>query len=166
MRRGEAGTLRINEALQEALNPHGTPVAGRPLRVGDKVIQLKNNYDLEVYNGDVGVIALDAPGASEIEVAFDDGRRVIYPYTALDQLGLAYAMTIHKSQGSEYNTVIIPMLGQHYMMLQRNVLYTGVTRGKRRVILVGEAKAIAMAVKNSRQAHRNTLLAERLRNTA
>jgi len=165
MRRGEAGTLRINEALQEALNPNGAPVAGRPLRVGDKVIQLKNNYDLEVYNGDVGIIALDAPGASEIEIAFDDGRRVIYPYTALDQLGLAYAMTIHKSQGSEYNTVIIPMLGQHYMMLQRNVLYTGVTRGKRRVILVGEAKAIAMAVKNSRQAHRNTLLAERLRNT-
>ncbi|MBI1319217.1 MAG: ATP-dependent RecD-like DNA helicase [Candidatus Hydrogenedens sp.] len=164
MRRGEAGTVRLNEALQEALNPHGAPVAGRTLRHGDKVIQLKNNYDLEVYNGDVGIIRLDAPGAEEIEVEFEDGRRVLYPYAALDQLGLAYAMTIHKSQGSEYHTVVIPLLGQHYMMLQRNVLYTAVTRGKQRVILVGEKKAIAMAVKNNRQARRNTLLSERLRN--
>ena len=164
MRRGEAGALRINEALQAAMNPDGAPIAKRDLRQGDKVIQLRNNYELDVYNGDVGVVALVDDDAKEIEVTFDAQRRVLYGFDDLDDLGLAYAMTIHKSQGSEYPAVVIPMLSQHYMMLQRNVLYTAITRGKQLVVLVGEEKAINMAAQNSRISRRNTLLAERLRN--
>ncbi|MBX3180968.1 MAG: ATP-dependent RecD-like DNA helicase [Candidatus Hydrogenedentes bacterium] len=164
MRRGDTGTVRINEALQAAMNPEGAPIARRDLRQGDKVMQLRNNYELDVYNGDVGVIARADEEAKEVEVAYDGQRRVLYRFDELDDLGLAYAMTVHKSQGSEYPAVVIPMLGQHYMMLQRNVLYTGITRGKRLVVLVGEEKAIAMAVRNSRISRRNTRLAERMRN--
>lgn len=164
MRRGETGTLRINEALQAAMNPDGVQIAKRDLRQGDKVMQLRNNYELDVYNGDVGVIALVDDDSREVEVAYDGERRVLYSFDELDDLGLAYAMTVHKSQGSEYPAVVIPMLGQHYMMLQRNVLYTAITRGKRLVVLVGEEKAINMAAHNSRISRRNTLLSERLRN--
>ncbi len=164
MRRGETGMVRINEALQAAMNPEGKSIAKRDLRQGDKVMQLRNNYELDVYNGDVGVISLVDDGAKEIEVAYEDQRRVLYGYDELDDLGLAYAMTVHKSQGSEYAAVVVPMLSQHYMMLQRNVLYTAITRGKQLVVLVGDEKAINMAVNNSRLSHRNTLLAERLRN--
>ena len=164
MRRGETGMIRINEALQAAMNPDGAPIARRDLRQGDKVMQLRNNYELDVYNGDVGVIALVDEEAREVEVAYDGERRVLYGFDDLDDLGLAYAMTVHKSQGSEYPAVVIPILGQHYMMLQRNVLYTAITRGKRLVVIVGEEKAIGMAVHNSRISRRNTFLAERLRN--
>jgi exodeoxyribonuclease V alpha subunit len=164
MRRGDAGTVRINEALQQALNPSGVPIAGRGFRLGDKVMQLRNNYELEVFNGDVGILSTNDPEGQEVEVTFDDGRKVIYPYRNLDELALAYAMTIHKSQGSEYNTIVIPVVAQHFMMLQRNVLYTGITRGKARVILVGEPKAVAMAVRNSNIARRNTRLTGRMRN--
>jgi exodeoxyribonuclease V alpha subunit len=164
MRRGETGMLRINEALQAAMNPDGAPIAKRDLRQGDKVMQLRNNYELDVYNGDVGVITQVDEEAREVEVAYDDQRRVLYGFDDLDDLGLAYAMTVHKSQGSEYAAVVIPMLSQHYMMLQRNVLYTAITRGKRLVVIVGEEKAISMAVHNSRISRRNTLLADRLRN--
>jgi len=165
MRRGEVGTLKLNEALQAALNPGGAPIGARALRVGDKVMQTRNNYELEVYNGDVGIIVLDDAPGEEVEIQFEDGRKVIYPYKELDELALAYAVTIHKSQGSEYRNVLIPMVSQHYVMLQRNVLYTGVTRGKERVILVGEQKAVAMAVRSSQLSRRNTRLAERLHNT-
>jgi exodeoxyribonuclease V alpha subunit len=164
MRRGETGMVRVNEALQAALNPNGKPIAKRDLRDGDKVMQLRNNYELDVYNGDVGVISRVDEVALEVEVAYDEQRRVLYGFDELDDLGLAYAMTVHKSQGSEYPAVVIPMLGQHYMMLQRNVLYTAITRGKKIVVIVGEEKAIAMAVRNSQITRRNTLLAERLRN--
>jgi exodeoxyribonuclease V alpha subunit len=164
MRRGETGMLRINEALQAAMNPEGKAIANRDLRLGDKVMQLRNNYELDVYNGDVGTISRVDDGTKEVEVAYDGERRVLYSFEELDDLGLAYAMTVHKSQGSEYPAVVVPMLSQHYMMLQRNVLYTAITRGKRLVVLVGDEKAIRMAVKNNHLSRRNTLLAERLRN--
>ena len=164
MRKGDVGTVRLNEALQDALNPNGTPVGPRGFRVGDKLMQTRNNYDLEVFNGDVGILTLNDAAGEEVEILFDDGRKVIYPYKNLEELALAYAITIHKSQGSEYPTVIIPILTQHYVMLQRNVLYTAITRGKQRVILVGEPKAIALAAGNSRIMRRNTRLSERMRN--
>lgn len=165
MRRGEVGTMRLNEALQEALNPGGKPIGGRGFRLGDKLMQTRNNYELEVFNGDMGILCADDPQGEEAELLFDDGRKVIYPYKNLEELTLAYAITVHKSQGSEYPTVILPVLTQHFVMLQRNVLYTAVTRGKQRVILVGEPKAIALAARNNRTTRRNTLLAERMRNT-
>ncbi|MCF6284831.1 MAG: ATP-dependent RecD-like DNA helicase [Candidatus Hydrogenedentes bacterium] len=164
MRRGETGMLRINEALQAAMNPDGKAIAKRDLRQGDKVMQLRTNYELEVANGDVALISRVDEVMKEVEVAYDGERRVLYGFDELDDLGLAYAMTVHKSQGSEYPAVVIPMLSQHYMMLQRNVLYTAITRGKRLVVLVGDEKAINMAVNNCRISRRNTLLAERLRN--
>ena len=165
MRRGEAGVNNLNELLQERLNPQGAPIPRRNFRVGDKVMQLRNNYELDVFNGDVGRIHMADDEAQELEITFDDGRKVIYPYTSLDDLGLAYAATIHKSQGSEYPAVVIPMLPQHYMMLQRNVLYTAVTRGKKLVILVGDPKAIGRAVRNIQTVQRNTRLTARLRNS-
>ncbi len=165
MRRGEAGVNNLNELLQERLNPKGAPIPRRNFRVGDKVMQLRNNYELDVFNGDVGRINMADDEAQELEITFDDGRKVIYPYTSLDDLGLAYAATIHKSQGSEYPAVVIPMLPQHYMMLQRNVLYTAVTRGKKLVILVGDPKAIGRAVRNIQTVQRNTRLTARLRNS-
>jgi len=127
-------------------------------------MQLRNNYDLDVYNGDVGLITLVDADAAELEVTFDDGRVVLYHFDDLGDLGLAYAATVHKSQGSEYPAVVLPFLPQHYMMLQRNVLYTAITRGKQLVIVVGNAKAVGMAVRNSKIARRNTRLADRLRN--
>ena len=136
----------------------------RTLRSGDKVMQLRNNYELDVYNGDVGIITLLDVDAKELEVTFDDGRVVLYAFDQLDDLGLAYAATIHKSQGSEYPMVVLAFLPQHYMMLQRNVFYTAITRGKNHVIVVGDAKAVGMAVRNSKIVLRNTRLAERLRN--
>ncbi|HPO15830.1 MAG TPA: ATP-dependent RecD-like DNA helicase [Candidatus Hydrogenedentes bacterium] len=163
LRRGDAGVTRLNEALQEALNPNGTPIAKRLLRCGDKVMQLRNNYDLDVYNGDVGVITLADDEAKELEVTFED-RVVIYRYEDLDDLTLAYAATVHKAQGSEYPAVVLLFLPQHYMMLQRNVLYTAVTRGKQLAVIVGDAKAVGMAVRNSRITRRNTALTARLRN--
>jgi exodeoxyribonuclease V alpha subunit len=165
MRRGEAGVNRINEALQAVLNPDGAPLPRGPLRVGDKVMQTRNDYELEVFNGDVGRVAIASADAGEIEVAFEDGRRVIYPMDDIDNLSLAYACTVHKSQGSEYPAVVLPLLGQHYMMLQRNVLYTAITRAKRLVVMVADPKAIAQAVRNHRVTRRHTRLAERLRNT-
>lgn len=164
MRRGEAGVEHINAALKAALNPGGAPVPRREFGVGDKVMQLRNNYDLDVFNGDTGVITLVDTDAGELQVAFDDQRQVIYPFDETDNLTLAYCATVHKSQGSEYPAVVLSFLPQHYMMLQRNVLYTAITRGKRLVVIVGSRKALAMALRNSRISHRNTRLAERLRN--
>jgi len=163
MRRGDAGTVKLNEALQDALNPHGELLPKRAFRVGDKVMQQRNNYDLDVYNGDVGFIA--AVDGDDCRVDFD-GRPVTYAPRDVDQLSLAYAATIHKSQGSEYPAVVMPFLSQHYMMLQRNVLYTGITRGKRLVIIVGNEKAIRMAVRSTQSTRRSTKLAERLRGAA
>lgn len=165
MRRGEAGIHQINESLQAALNPDGAPLPRGGLRVGDKVMQLRNDYELDVFNGDVGRITHADADTQELQVTFEDGRIVIYPYEDLESLALAYACTIHKSQGSEYPAVVIPFLPQHYMMLQRNVLYTAITRGKRLVIVVGETKAVAMAIRNNRIARRHTHFSDRLRNS-
>ncbi|NLF58578.1 MAG: ATP-dependent RecD-like DNA helicase [Candidatus Hydrogenedens sp.] len=164
LRRGDAGVERINEALRAALNPDGETVPRRPFGLGDKVMQLKNNYELEVFNGDTGVITSLDQEARELQISFDDGRVVLYPFEETDNLAPAYCATVHKSQGGEYPAVVLSFLPQHYMMLQRNVLYTAVTRGRRMVVVVGSKKAVAMAVRNSNVVRRNTRLAERLRN--
>ena len=150
MNRGGLGARSLNVELQKALNPRTDPQVlkfGTTFLVGDKVMQTENDYDKEVYNGDLGFITGIDPEVGEIKIDFD-GREVAYQFGELDQVVLAYATTIHKSQGSEYPVVIIPVTTQHYPMLQRNLLYTGITRGKRRSFLLGQKKAIMIAVKN------------------
>ena len=150
MNRGSLGARSLNLALQAALNPPGErriEKFGWVFAPGDKVMQVENDYDNEVYNGDSGFVDDVDPDAGTVSVSFD-GRRVVYGLGDLDSLVLAYATTIHKSQGSEYPAVVIPVTTQHYPMLQRNLLYTGITRGKRLVVLVGQKKAMAIAVHN------------------
>ena len=150
MNRGGVGARSLNVELQKALNPAGERKVERfgwTFSPGDKVMQIENDYDKEVYNGDVGYIDDVDPDTSELTASFD-GRAVVYGFGELVTLVPAYAATIHNSQGSEYPAIVIPVLTQHYTMLQRNLLYTGVTRGKRLVVLVGQKKAIAIAVKN------------------
>jgi len=129
---------------------------------GDKVMQIENDYDKEVYNGDLGVVSRIDMEEGELAVDFD-GREVIYGFAELDELVLAYATTIHKSQGSEYPAVVIPLTTQHYPMLQRNLLYTGVTRGKKLVVLVGQRKAVAIATRDVSGRRRWSKLHEWLR---
>src|SRR5205823_5586351 len=164
MNRGGLGARSLNIELQAALNPPGEiriERFGWTFCPGDKVMQVENNYDKEVYNGDLGVVSrLDAE-ESELSVDFD-GREVVYGFAELDELVLAYATTIHKSQGSEYPAVVIPITTQHYPMLQRNLVYTGVTRGKRLVVLVGQRKALAIAVKGAQTRRRWSKLRDRL----
>jgi exodeoxyribonuclease V alpha subunit len=150
MNRGGIGARSLNIELQAALNPAGERKVERfgwTFAPGDKVMQIENDYDKEVYNGDIGYVDDVDPEAGELTARFD-GRSVTYGFGELDTLVPAYAATIHKSQGSEYPAVIIPVMTQHYTMLQRNLLYTGVTRGKRLVVLVGQRKAVAIAVRN------------------
>jgi len=150
MNRGGLGARSLNIELQKALNPRTEPQVlkfGTTFLVGDKVMQTENDYDKDVYNGDLGFITAIDPELGEITIGFD-GRDVTYLLGELDQVVLAYATTIHKSQGSEYPVVVIPVTTQHYPMLQRNLLYTGVTRGKRLVVLLGQKKAIMIAVRN------------------
>ena len=150
MNRGGVGARSLNIELQAALNPAGERKVERfgwTFAPHDKVMQIQNDYDKEVYNGDIGFVEDVDPDSGELVVTFD-GRNVVYGFGELDMLVPAYAATIHKSQGSEYPAVIIPVMTQHYTMLQRNLLYTGVTRGKRLVVLVGQKKAVAIAVKN------------------
>jgi len=150
MNRGGVGARSLNIELQAALNPAGERKVERfgwTFAPGDKVMQIENDYDKDVYNGDIGYIDDVDPDAGELTASFD-GRAVTYGFGELDTLVPAYAATIHKSQGSEYPAVVIPVLTQHYAMLQRNLLYTGVTRGKRLVVLVGQKKAVAIAVRN------------------
>jgi exodeoxyribonuclease V alpha subunit len=166
MHRGELGTNLINRALQERLNPAAGGAeltrGERTFRRGDKVMQLRNDYDKSVFNGDIGVIsAIDADEAV-VRVEFD-GRTASYERAELDQLTHAYAVSIHKSQGSEYPAVVIPLVTQHYMMLQRSLLYTAVTRGKKLVVIVGSKRAVALAVRNADAKRRYTWLAERVR---
>jgi len=163
MHRGTVGAGNLNVELQKALNPgeEGVLRGGRLFRVNDKIMQIVNNYDKEVYNGDIGRISSIDEEEKEVKVIVDD-REIVYDYSDLDELVHAYAVSIHKSQGSEYPAVVIPILIQHYMLLQRNLLYTGVTRGKKLVIIVGTKKAMAIAVKNNRTEKRYTLLKERL----
>ena len=164
MRRGQAGVETINQALKESLNPRGEPAPRRTFGVGDKVMQTRNNYELDVFNGDVGVVTVIDKESGEMEVCFEDDRRVLYPLEETDNLAMAYCTTVHKAQGSEYPAVVLSFLPQHYMMLQRNVLYTAITRGKKIVVIVGSGKAVAMDVHNSNIMQRNTNLAARLRN--
>jgi exodeoxyribonuclease V alpha subunit len=133
----------------------------RQFRVGDKVMQIRNNYDKDVYNGDIGRVAFVDAANRELSIRFDD-RMVPYEAEELDEVVMAYAISIHKSQGSEYPAVVIPIMTQHYVMLQRNLIYTAVTRGKNLVVLVGESKALAMAVRNNRMQKRHTWLDRRL----
>jgi exodeoxyribonuclease V alpha subunit len=150
MNRGGVGARSLNVELQGALNPNpGTKVErfGWTFAPGDKVMQIENDYDKDVFNGDIGYIEVVDTVEGELTANFD-GRQVSYLFGELDALVLAYAATIHKSQGSEYPAVVIPVMTQHYAMLQRNLLYTGLTRGKKLVVLVGQRKAIAIAVKN------------------
>ncbi len=166
MHRGPAGVANLNERLQAALNPAGPRKlerrAGPALfRAGDRVMQIRNNYDKEVFNGDIGVLErIDQE--EQVASVRVDGRAVAYDFSELDDLTLAYAISIHKSQGSEYPAVVIPLLTQHYMMLQRNLLYTAMTRARKLVVLVGSARAIGMAVQNAQIAERHTGLAQRL----
>ena len=163
MRRGLLGAASLNAELQALLNPQGRSVVrgSRVFRVGDKVMQLRNNYDLEVYNGDIGRVAHIDAEEQQVEVRFD-GRGVVYDFSDLDELVLSYACTVHKSQGSEYPCVVLPLHTQHFPMLQRNLLYTAMTRGKRLVVIVGTRRALAIAVRNASPLERKTRLAERL----
>ena len=164
MRRGAAGVDAINAALRQALNSPQDSEDSSSFLVGDKVMQNHNNYDQDVYNGDVGIITQLDKEAGELEVCFEDERRVLYTLDQASQLVSAYCTTVHKSQGSEYPAVVLCLLPQHYMMLQRNVLYTAVTRGKQKVIIVGSSKAVSLAVNNNTITQRCSLLSERLQN--
>ncbi len=163
MHRGPAGATQLNRHLQAALNPHAEGVlhGDHRLRVTDKVMQIKNNYDKEVFNGDMGRIHRIDPAARQIVITFDD-RPVTYDFSEMDEVSLAYAISIHKSQGSEYPAVIIPILTAHYILLQRNLIYTAITRGKQLVVVVGSKKALAMAIHNDKTRQRFTRLDARL----
>ncbi|MGM0453240.1 MAG: SF1B family DNA helicase RecD2, partial [Thermodesulfobacteriota bacterium] len=164
MHKGAAGTGNLNAQLQASLNPKDDALAAGGFRfcVDDKVMQIRNNYDKQVFNGDIGRIAGIAAETREVTIDYD-GRGVAYDFNELDEVVPAYAVSVHKSQGSEFPVVVMPILTQHYILLQRNLIYTGITRGRRLVVLVGTKKALAIAVKNDKPGQRYTRLAERLR---
>lgn len=163
MHKGTVGAENLNARLQNILNPVQEEMTRgyRNFRVNDKVMQIRNNYDKEVFNGDIGRITGIRPDDDEITVMFD-GRDVPYQPYELDELVLAYAVSVHKSQGSEYPAVVIPVLAQHYILLQRNLIYTAVTRGRKLVVMVGTRKALAMGVRNDKTQKRFTYLRHRL----
>jgi exodeoxyribonuclease V alpha subunit len=163
MNRGPAGAIALNEALQAAINPRGDAFVrgARTYRVGDKVMQLRNDYDRNVFNGDVGFITSIDPEESAMTIRFDE-REVAFEASDLDDLVLAYACTVHKSQGSEYPAVVIPLLTTHFVMLSKNLLYTAVTRGKRLVVLVCDPRALEIALSQRRREDRRTRLGSRL----
>jgi len=165
MNRGGLGARSLNVDLQKALNPTEDGVSverfGYTYRVGDKVMQTDNDYDKEVFNGDVGYVCRIDHDAQEVVIEFDD-RPVEYQFGELDTVALAYAISIHKSQGSEYPAVVMPVSMQHYIMLRRNLLYTGITRGRKLVVLVGQKRAIGLAVKGTSETRRWSKLAERM----
>jgi exodeoxyribonuclease V alpha subunit len=171
MHRGPAGAGVLNERLQAALTPAREGLAerrfgGRVYRVGDKVMQLRNNYDkgaAGVFNGSVGVVTALSLEDSELRVLLDEEEEVAYGFDELDELTHAYAVSIHRSQGSEYPCVVVPLTTSAWLMLQRNLLYTAVTRAKRIVVLVGSRRALARAVRTQGAGRRYTALAERLR---
>ncbi|MEW6109004.1 MAG: ATP-dependent RecD-like DNA helicase [Nitrospirota bacterium] len=165
MHRGVVGASNLNAELQRHLNRSADELhrGGRILKAGDKVMQIRNNYDRDVYNGDIGKIKVINREDQELVVDYD-GRMVSYDFTDLDEIALAYAVSVHKSQGSEYPAVVMPLLTQHYMLLQRNLLYTAITRGKKLVVIIGTKKALAIAIKNNKPQLRYTNLKNRLRN--
>jgi exodeoxyribonuclease V alpha subunit len=166
MNRGSLGIRELNVKLQTELNPAkpeepSVEKFGWQFHVRDKVIQTENNYDKDVFNGDIGQIVKIDPVEREVTIRFDQ-REVAYDYGELDEVSLAYAITIHKSQGSEFPVVVIPLAMQQYLLLQRNLIYTGITRGKKLVVLIGQRKALAMAVRNNRTEQRFSGLLARL----
>lgn len=167
MNQGPLGTLALNAALQQRLNPSGPALShrGRLFRPGDKIMQLRNNYEKNVFNGDIGrVVSIDA---EEDSLAADfDGERLDYAEEEIDQLSLAYAATIHKSQGSEFRAVVLALTKSHWIMLQRNLFYTGLTRAREQLVIVGHRAAVRRCVEHNPAVERNTLLAERLRENA
>jgi len=166
MYKGLLGAQNLNSLLQDTLNPDGqeTSRGDRIFRTGDRVMQVRNNYDKDVFNGDVGFVSGTAGGV--LTVRMTDGRMITYDDSDVDELTLAYAVTIHKSQGSEYPAVIIAMHTQHYVMLRRNLLYTGMTRGKKLVVVVGSKRALVQAIRNDQTHRRYTRLAERIQETS
>ncbi|NNL41892.1 MAG: ATP-dependent RecD-like DNA helicase [Desulfobacterales bacterium] len=163
MHKGVAGAVNLNRELQKILNPgqEGVMRGEQHYRVSDKVMQVRNNYDKEVFNGDIGRIAQIYPENQQLAISFD-GREVTLDFSDLDEVVLAYAVSVHKSQGSEFPVVIIPVLTQHYILLQRNLIYTAVTRGQKLVVMVGARKALAIGVKNDKTKKRFTYLSYRL----
>jgi len=164
MHKGVVGTENLNTKLQEVLNPSGEEISrgGRTFRRNDKVMQIRNNYEKEVFNGDIGRITLIDLESREVIVTYD-GMPVRYEGAELDEIVLAYAISVHKSQGSEYPAVIVPILSQHYLLLQRNLIYTAVTRAKKLLVMVGTKKALATGIRNDRIMRRFTHLSERLK---
>ena len=164
MRKGVLGTANLNKELQALVNPGGPSVGrgGMELRAGDRVIQMRNNYAQGVFNGDVGAVTGIDESARTVTVSYDE-RSVLYEAADLDQLSLAYACSIHKSQGSEFPAVVIVLHTQHYVLLKRALLYTAVTRARKLAVIVGSRRALAIAVKNVGTVERCTRLAERLR---
>jgi exodeoxyribonuclease V alpha subunit len=163
MHKGVVGSANLNLALQKTLNPgeEGISRSGMLFRLNDKVMQIRNNYDKEIFNGDIGrIVRIDSIN-QKVTIAFD-GVEVLYDYGDLDEVVLAYAISVHKSQGSEYPAVVLPVLTQHYALLQRNLIYTAVTRGRHLVVLVGTRKALAIAVNNDKTEKRYTCLCHRL----
>jgi exodeoxyribonuclease V alpha subunit len=163
MNRGSVGVQALNCQLQEALNPNGPAVTrfGRTFRPGDRVLQTTNNYEKGVFNGELGWVSTIDMEKGVLEVNYDEAE-VAYDFSELDELLLAYATSVHRSQGSEFPAVVIPVMTQHYPVLQRNLLYTAVTRARKLAVLVGTQKAIAIAVKNQRGIERHTALGLRL----
>ncbi len=163
MHKGTVGAGNLNAELQNELNPSGDDVTrwGRSFRVRDKVMQIKNNYDKEVFNGDIGRVTKVDQEAQELTISFD-GREVDYDFADLDEVVLAYAVSVHKAQGSQYPVVVIPVHTQHYALLQRNLIYTGITRGRKLVVMVGTKRALSIAVKNNKTQKRYTRLTQRL----
>ena len=165
MHKGLVGTTHLNQVLQKVLNPNPVMVetTGTAFKVGDKVMHLKNNYQKDVFNGDIGTI--NAVDTKEHFFSVDYyGRTVNYDFTETNEVSLAYAISVHKSQGSEYPAVILPIMVQHYVLLQRNLLYTAITRGKHLVIIMGTKKALTIALKNDMPKKRLSGLAYRLMN--
>ncbi|MFZ0888663.1 MAG: ATP-binding domain-containing protein, partial [Candidatus Binataceae bacterium] len=164
MNRGALGTQSLNRELQSLLNPSGRAIRSgdREIRDGDRVIQLRNNYDKGVFNGEIGCVAAVYPDEGKIDVDFEE-TRASYDFSELDEIGLAYAISVHKSQGSQYPAVVMPLHQSHYLMLRRNLLYTAITRAERVCVLVGTKSALAQAVRNAEERTRFSRLADRLR---
>jgi exodeoxyribonuclease V alpha subunit len=164
MNRGPLGVHLLNRELQQLLNPQGRVLSfgEREIREGDRVIQLKNNYDKQIFNGDIGCVVRVDPARAMVDVAFED-RHASYDPGDLDELALAYAISVHKSQGSQYPAVVMPMHQSHYLMLRRNLIYTAITRAERVCVLVGTRAAMAQAVRNEEERRRFSGLTERLR---